>query len=396
MMRSLRHVCAIVAVLAAAIPAHAEYKLGAGDELRLVVADQPQVSGNYAVSDDGTVFVVMGGRVPVSGLTIESAAEAVRSSLSKYIVDPAIALEVSKYRPYFVMGDVADPGMYASIPGMTAMKAVATAGGLRGRGDKLDYAITSIRAGESYLVALKQKLDTQVQKARLQAELDDAASFDWKPDGLPAGERVLLDNAAAYEKELFSINRGSFQKQTKILEDLMALRTGEIEILQRRFEAQETQTASLRAEIERVEKLLKSGVSTISQLNLLTREETRLISEGLQIRLSQNQAQQGLKQAELELTNLVRNRKSQLLEQIAAAGQRLQKLGEEIKAAEILLLETDAEYSAGRGPTAIEFTVRGDNGAAPEAAVEETYAIQPGDIVTVKRVAGASNAAVAN
>ena len=112
MMRCLRSVCAVVALLAAAVPAHAEYKLGAGDELRLVVADQPQVSGNYAVSDDGSIFVIMGGRVTVSGLTIESAAQAIRLSLSKYIVDPAIALEVSKYRPYFVMGDVANPGMY--------------------------------------------------------------------------------------------------------------------------------------------------------------------------------------------------------------------------------------------------------------------------------------------
>ena len=396
MMRCLRLFCAVIASLVMAVPAHAEYKLGAGDELRLVVADQPQVSGNYAVSDDGLIFVIMGGRVTVSGMTIESAAQAIRESLSKYIVDPSVALEVSKYRPYFVMGDVANPGMYASIPGMTAMKAVATAGGFRGRSDKLDYAITSIRAGESYLVALKQRLDAQVQKARLEAELEDEPSFAWNADGLPPGERALLNNAVAYEQELFVLNRGSFQKQTKILQDLIALRTGESEVLQRRFEAQERQTSSLRAEIERVEKLLKSGLSTISQLNSLTREETRSISEGLQIRLSQNQAQQGLKQAELELTNLLRNRKSQLLDQISAASQKLQRLGEEIKAAEALMLETDAEYSIGRGLAVMKFTVRGNNGAAPEVVVEDTYVIQPGDIVTVRRAINAPNAAVAN
>ncbi len=396
MMRCLRSVCAVVALLAAAVPAHAEYKLGAGDELRLVVADQPQVSGNYAVSDDGSIFVIMGGRVAVSGLTIESAAQAIRLRLAKYIVDPAIALEVSKYRPYFVMGDVANPGMYASIPGMTALKAVATAGGLRGRSEKLEYAITSIRASESYLVALKQSLDAQVQKARLQAELKDAPSFDWNPGKLSPSERLLLDDTVSYERELFAINRDSFQKQAKILKDLIALRMGEIEVLQSRFKAQERQTEMLRAEIERVEVLLKNGVSTITQRNSLSREETRSINEGLQIRLFQNQAQQGLSQAELQLTSLVRDRRSQLLDQIGAAGQRLQKLGEEISAAEALMQETDVEYSVGRNLTTMKFTLRGNNGAAPEVTVEDTYVIQPGDIVTVRRVSSASNATVAN
>ena len=209
-------------------------------------------------------------------------------------------------------------------------------------------------------------------------------------------ERLLLDDTVSYERELFAINRESFQKQAKILKDLIALRMGEIEVLQSRFKAQERQTEMLRAEIERVEVLLKNGVSTITQRNSLSREETRSINEGLQIRLFQNQAQQGLSQAELQLTSLVRDRRSQLLDQIGAAGQRLQKLGEEISAAEALMQETDVEYSVGRNLTTMKFTLRGNNGAAPEVTVEDTYVIQPGDIVTVRRVSSASNATVAN
>jgi polysaccharide biosynthesis/export protein ExoF len=393
---AFRFVAALAAVLAAALPALAEYRLGAGDELRLIVADQPQVSGNYAVSDDGSIFVILGGRIPVGGLSIEAAAAAIRERLSKYIVEPSLALEVSKYRPFYVLGDVASPGIYPSAPGMTAMKAIAAAGGLRGRGDRLDYAVTGIRASESYLVALKQQLDSRVQKARLQAELDDAPSFDWDAGKLPAAERALLGNAVSYERQLFEINRDSFQKQTKILRDLIALRTGEVEVLQSRYEAQERQTALLRKEIERVEALLKNGVATISQRDALSREETRSVSEGLQIRLQQNQAQQGLNQADLQLTSLIRDRRAQILDQIAAAGQRLQRLGEEIRAAEALMLESDTEYGAGRVLTSVKFTVRGNNGTSPETAIEETYVIQPGDIVTVRRVIDVTGGVVAN
>ena len=38
-------------------------------------------------------------------------------------------LEIDRYRPVFVMGEVGAPGQYAFVPGMTAQKAIAAAGG---------------------------------------------------------------------------------------------------------------------------------------------------------------------------------------------------------------------------------------------------------------------------
>lgn len=392
----LRFIFAVVALMALTVCVRADFRLGAGDELRIVVADQPQISGVFAVAEDGTIFMLMGGRITVGGLTIEGASNAVTASLSKYIVDPAIAMEVSKYRPYFVLGDVATPGMYATTPGMTPLKAVAIAGGLRGRGDSLESAVTSIRAEESFAVALKQRLDATVLEARLKAELDDADTFDWSSDRLSDVERGLLGKIVGFERELFIVNSVNFAKQRKIFEDLIALRKAEIAVLQKRFEAQEKQTASLRDEIDRIEKLLKSGVSTIPQRNALNREETRSISEGLQIRLSQNQAEQGLRQSELGLTTLLRDRRATLLEQSAAVSQLLQKLGEEISAAEALMLETGSSPRDINGKRSMTFSVRGNNGTGPDVAVDQTYPVQPGDIVTIRRNMDSARAPVAN
>lgn len=396
-MKSLRWFAFFGTVYLAGIAsAWAEYRLGTGDELRIMVAAQPQITGTYTVADDGAIFLVLGGKVSVGGLSVDAAALAIKASLLKYILEPDVALEINKYRPFYVMGDVANSGLYPSTPGMTAMKAVAAAGGLRGRYDSLESAVTSIRASESYLVALKQRLDGQVQLARLQAELEDAPTFEWDAKGLPEKQRALLDKAVSYEQELFKNNRDGFQKQIKILEDLLVLRTNEIEALKQRFEAQQQQTVLLGAEIARTEALLKNGIATIAQRNTLSREESRSKSDGLQIQLQHNQAQQGLNETKLQISGLTRDRRSILLEQIASTSQKLQRLGEEIKAAEALILETDSRYAIGRAIVRFTFTVRGKDGTAAEAPVDEFYVIQPGDVLSVNRVGNDDNTATAN
>ncbi|MGL4325450.1 MAG: hypothetical protein ACRCTD_15545, partial [Beijerinckiaceae bacterium] len=162
------------------------------------------------------------------------------------------------------------------------------------------------------------------------------------------------------------------------------------------FDAQQRQTELLGEEIARTEALLKSGIATIAQRNTLSREESRSRSEGLQIRLQQNQAEQALNQANLQIASLNRERRSTLLDQVAATSQKLQRLGEEIKASQALILETDSGHQVTQAITSFVFTVRGNNGLETEKPVTETYEIQPGDILTVRRLVSSENASAAN
>lgn len=47
----------------------------------------------------------------------------------KILRDPSVSVEVLAYRPVFVLGEVAKPGQYPYQPGMSALTAVAIAGG---------------------------------------------------------------------------------------------------------------------------------------------------------------------------------------------------------------------------------------------------------------------------
>jgi polysaccharide export outer membrane protein len=108
----------------------ADYRLGAGDKVRITVYGEPNLTGEYYVSTRGTLSVPLIGDVPATGQTVPQIAETVRAKLADgYIRDPKVAAEVLTYRPYYILGEVNKPGEYPYTSDLTVMNAVATAGG---------------------------------------------------------------------------------------------------------------------------------------------------------------------------------------------------------------------------------------------------------------------------
>src|SRR3546814_19374202 len=55
---------------------------------------------------------------------------------------PSVNVQVTKYRPFYIMGEVAKPGEYPYRPGMTVLTAVSTAGGSTFRADQDSTTVT--------------------------------------------------------------------------------------------------------------------------------------------------------------------------------------------------------------------------------------------------------------
>ena len=113
-------------------PAHAaDYKLGAGDKVRVVVLADPDFSGEYEIDASGNMSVRMIGRISVLGMTpAQLEAELVqRYSAGGYLRNPKLTVELISARPFFVLGEVLKPGSYSYIAGLTVAQAVAIAGG---------------------------------------------------------------------------------------------------------------------------------------------------------------------------------------------------------------------------------------------------------------------------
>lgn len=107
-----------------------EYRLDTGDQLRIIVFGEEELSGEFVVDSSGGVSLPLIGQVDAQGLTLREFERAVREALQEgYLNDPRVNAEVLNFRPYYILGEVQEPGEYPYNSGLTVMNAVATAGG---------------------------------------------------------------------------------------------------------------------------------------------------------------------------------------------------------------------------------------------------------------------------
>jgi protein involved in polysaccharide export with SLBB domain len=137
------------------------YRLGAGDQIRLVVYDEPNLTGEHRVDGTGSIGVPLIGQVKAGGLTVSEIEKEIASRLSPdFVKDPSINIEVIGYRPFYIVGEVKAPGSYPYVNGMTVINAVALAGGYTYRARERNFRIE--RAGKEGVRVLEGQGTTEV------------------------------------------------------------------------------------------------------------------------------------------------------------------------------------------------------------------------------------------
>lgn len=106
------------------------YRLGSGDELRITVFGQPDLTGQFEIDGSGSIAMPLIGEVGAADLTVRELENAITAQLADgYLRDPRVSAEVINYRPYYILGEVNQPGEYPYNSGLTVQNAVAAAGG---------------------------------------------------------------------------------------------------------------------------------------------------------------------------------------------------------------------------------------------------------------------------
>ncbi len=141
----------VAALLAGCAPGHnlaplpppedVEYRLGPGDQVRIITVGDEALTGEFRVGDSGRLALPMLGSVRAAGLRPAAVEKAIAGRLTRAGLerDPSVSVEVTGYRPIFVLGEVNKPGQFPYQPGMTVLAAVALAGGFTYRASE-DYA----------------------------------------------------------------------------------------------------------------------------------------------------------------------------------------------------------------------------------------------------------------
>ena len=111
-----------------------EYRIGPGDRLNITVFGNPDLSGEVLVDGSGRVSMPLIGQIPANGKTLSELQADITVALDRdFIINPRVTVEVVNFRPFYILGQVARPGSYPYIEGMTVRMAVAIAGGFTRR-----------------------------------------------------------------------------------------------------------------------------------------------------------------------------------------------------------------------------------------------------------------------
>lgn len=118
------------------------YKLGSGDEVKVTVFGEADLSGAFVVDGQGTISMALIGAVPVANRTLEDVSRLVETKYKDgWLRDPKVTAELTKGRPYYILGEVNRPGEYPFVSGLTVMNAIASAGDFTYRADKAKVLI---------------------------------------------------------------------------------------------------------------------------------------------------------------------------------------------------------------------------------------------------------------
>jgi polysaccharide export outer membrane protein len=149
----------VLAYAADARPASAQadtsYRLGAGDRIRVTVFGQEDLSGEFELDGTGRVSLPLIRTVEAKGLTLAELEQAITDRLKPdFLKDPSVSVDVLNYRPFYIIGEVKEPGSYPYVNGMTVWNAVAMAGGFSYRAKKSEVEIK--RGGDAAQTAWQE------------------------------------------------------------------------------------------------------------------------------------------------------------------------------------------------------------------------------------------------
>ncbi|WP_222872375.1 polysaccharide biosynthesis/export family protein [Hankyongella ginsenosidimutans] len=131
-----------------------------GQAARHRVRRKPVVR-EFTVSDSGQVALPLIGNVEATDATIGEFEKRVSDRLRQgYVKEPRVSVQILNYRPFYIYGEVANPGEYPFTVGLHALKAIATAGGYTYRANSKKLFITRGKDGKK--VEVKASQDTLI------------------------------------------------------------------------------------------------------------------------------------------------------------------------------------------------------------------------------------------
>ena len=128
-------------MLEPAMAEQASYKLGAGDDLKISVYNNPDLSLETRVSEEGVISFPLIGELQVGGLTVSAAEKKISEMLASggFIMKPQVNILVLEFKSAMIsiLGSVNKPGRYPLERATSLTELLAIAGGIAQNGSDI-------------------------------------------------------------------------------------------------------------------------------------------------------------------------------------------------------------------------------------------------------------------
>jgi len=150
-----------------AAPRVAEFILGPGDEVEVMVWRNDDLHVTQRISPYGILHYPLAGDITAAGMSISELKGAIRTGLEPYIVDPQVTVSVVTYvdQKVIILGEVNRPGVFPVIGPMTTLEAITAAEGFT-----LDAARASV-----ILVRGEAGKDLKLARLDIEAAIEEGA-----------------------------------------------------------------------------------------------------------------------------------------------------------------------------------------------------------------------------
>jgi len=148
-----------------AVAQESDYVLGSNDIIAISVYMEEDLSfEEIRIGDSGRINYPFLGEIQAAGNTVSGFELLIRQGLilGEFLIDPAVTVRIVEYRPFYIDGEVEDPGAYPFEPGLTLRKAISIAGGFTERAARRNIARLPENASEDQAPDLIDNLDISI------------------------------------------------------------------------------------------------------------------------------------------------------------------------------------------------------------------------------------------
>lgn len=379
----------LAAVLLAAAPVRAgtqaadeaAYTLQRGDRVEVTVFGHADLSGPLTLDGAGAVALPIGGTVQAEGVSAAELERRITETLADgFIIRPRVSVRIAEMRPVYVLGAVRNAGAVPYRPGMTALAAIALAGGLTSAQQDTPALRSALLESEQRLeMLLTQRLAVRARIARLVADRDELDAVEFPADLVPTAAAAPLLTA---ERAVRATEREALAGQLALWLSRLSAAQTELAALGQQVLLEKAQLQSVSTYHADLAKLHRRGLVDRRRLVEMQMEESRIRANLARLDTEIGRADQTIKEVPLRLTEIRAAARQRALAGLQESEARLAELDTGIRAARTLAADMRGRTMGAGGDGTLVLSLTDLDGAGPYE-IREASPLRPGDVLRV-------------